>query len=243
MHRSICFAVAVLAAACSTAQSAPPSSPRASQPESEDAVAAVRPAAVEPEEVVLEDDTETEAPGPRPSAQPGQLFVQRFSGTFHKSPLMLEEKVVAWEDDVLVTDWTLDDGGRKAALRVRTRPSEAGAVVSVTRLAGEEERAASIADFEQMLERTAFAADTNEGLIDATEATCLVGGRERTCKKATYKVTIGDAEATLSVLSSDDLPGRDVAGEIVGSDGQVLYRAEIVEATTSAATTATASAD
>jgi hypothetical protein len=200
---------------------------------------------VAPEHVVLEDEpaAETTTVAVQPARQPGDWLVLRFSGGFHKTPLILEEKVVAWEEDVLVTDWTLEEGVTRSTLRVRTRPADANAIVSVSRPVDDAEAPATIADWEAMTGRTAFAADTNEGLIDAAQETCTVAGRVLECRKVVYQVTVGDADATLTVMSSDELPGRDVAGEIVGADGKLIYRAELIEMGRGAEATATAAAD
>ena len=90
-------------------------------------------------------------------------------------------------------------------------------------------RASSIADFEQLIARTTFAPDSNEGYVDRTLGTCLVGPSELDCETKSYRVRIGDREANLDITRSDKLPGRDIGGEITGADGEVIYRAELLE--------------
>ena len=40
---------------------------------------------------------------------------------------------------------------------------------------------------------------------------------------------MGDQEAILSVTKSEAVPGRDLGGEILGPDGSLMYRAELLE--------------
>jgi hypothetical protein len=80
-----------------------------------------------------------------------------------------------------------------------------------------------------MMDRTSLAADVNDGLVKSEKGTCLVGMSELECETKSYKVWIGEREATLSVSHSDKVAGRDVAGDITASDGTLLYHAELVE--------------
>jgi hypothetical protein len=59
--------------------------------------------------------------------------------------------------------------------------------------------------------------------------TCTVGPSELDCEMKNYRVLVGDAPANLSVTQSEQLGGRDVAGEITGEDGTVIYRSELLE--------------
>jgi len=75
-----------------------------------------------------------------------------------------------------------------------------------------------------------YAADVNDGLVSSNDQTCLVGADELDCETKTYKVWVGDAPATLSVVHSNTFADRDVSGEITTDDGKLIYRAELVEA-------------
>ena len=203
------------------------------------------------EDVTLEDDetaettaAETGAAPATPERHAGDVFVQRFSGSWRKAPVLLIERTVAVEDGVATTDWTLEEGKKKQTLRVRTRATDAdaGAVVSVMRVQGEIETPATRADFDALMERTSFAADTNEGLVATEDQTCTVGQRELQCRKVSYSVTVGNDEATLSIVTSPDVVGRDVSGEITTKDGKLVYRAELVEMGSEKPSAATASA-
>jgi hypothetical protein len=154
--------------------------------------------------------------------------VQRFSGSYQAAPLTLTEEVVAQEDGLWVIDYTLEDAQARQKLRVRLDPkSESVVRVSVPGDAGE--KPSTLAAYDKMMERTSLVADENEGLVDSAQGTCLVGLNELDCETKSYKVRIGEHEATLSVSHAGKVAGRDVAGEITASDGTLLYRAELLE--------------
>jgi hypothetical protein len=76
---------------------------------------------------------------------------------------------------------------------------------------------------------TSFAADSNDGKIDSTTDTCLIGTEEHSCESTRYRVKIGERAAKMTVTSSPEVASGDVSGEIVADDGTVVYRGEIVE--------------
>jgi hypothetical protein len=166
----------------------------------------------------------------RPTLAIGDYFVERFSGSFRKTPLTLTEEVIAAEGDLLVIDFKLAETGNPKVQHLRTRYNPATrSVEQVSVISGDREIPAPIATYDRMIERTSFAADSNKGLINSQEQTCLVGGREIACRTSDYQVSVGEREATLSITKSDSVTGRDVAGQIVTGDGNVVYRAELVE--------------
>ena len=162
-----------------------------------------------------------------PTRHVGDFFVHRFSGSFAEDPLTLTEEVAAREDDAWVVDFSLTQNEKVERLRVRFDVTT-GLAVSAARLEGA--RPAKLADYEALLARTVFAADVNDGLVSSNDETCLVGADELDCETKTYKVWIGDAAATLSVVHSNTYADRDVSGEITTADGKLIYRAELVEA-------------
>ncbi len=161
--------------------------------------------------------------------QVGDYYVHRFSGSFREGPLTLVERVVAEKDDVVVVDYTLEDGATEKTLRVKL-DRETERPLSVSEVGDDGETPVPVAAYEAMLEQTVFAPDVNDALLDEHRQTCLVGPKELDCEVKEYRVFVGDDEAKLTVTASDDLPGRDIAGEITGVDGSVIYRAELVEA-------------
>ena len=92
------------------------------------------------------------------------------------------------------------------------------------------EAPAQLSDYEALIARPFYAADVNVGLVAENAQTCLVGSDELDCETKTYKVWVGDAAATLSVVHSATYADRDVSGEITTEDGKLIYRAELVEA-------------
>jgi hypothetical protein len=158
----------------------------------------------------------------------GDFQVHRFSGSYQKSPLTLTEEVVARENGLWVIDYTFEEQSGTTKLRVRFDP-RTDSVRRVSKLDGSQERNVPIATYEKLVERTSFAADSNDGMLSSSRGTCLVGPSELDCETKSYKVAIGDKAAILNVSRSNSVPGGDVAGDIIGSDGAVIYRSELVE--------------
>lgn len=160
----------------------------------------------------------------------GDYYVERFSGSFRATPLTLTEEVVASEDGLFVIDYTLEETANPRIQHLRTRFNpETRRVERVSVMDGDREIPAPLAAYDRLIEKTSFAADSNNGLIGSEKQTCLVGGRELACETRDYKVSVGEREATLSVTTSDAVTGRDVAGQIVADGDKVLYRAELVD--------------
>jgi hypothetical protein len=159
----------------------------------------------------------------------GDFYVHRFSGSYAKSPLTLTEEVVAQEDGLWVVDYTFEQPSGTKKLRVRLDP-KTDAVVRVSKLdaSGNESKVARSV-YERLMERTSFTADANDGMLGSERGTCLVGPSELDCETKSYKVWVGDKQATLNVSHSDSVPGRDVAGDIKSDDGTLIYRSELLE--------------
>lgn len=184
----------------------------------------------EPSRTKLHESDASERADAPASPAVGDYFVERFSGSFRRTPLTLTEEVVAAEGSLFVIDYTLEETGNPRIQHLRTRFNpETRRVEKVSVVAGERELPAPLSAYDRMMERTSFAADSNDGLIASEKQTCLVGGRELDCETKNYKVSVGTSAATLSVTTSDSVTGRDVAGQIVKGDGNVVYRAELVD--------------
>jgi hypothetical protein len=178
------------------------------------------------------------ATGPAAPAQPsasapvrhvGDFFVHRFTGSFSQQPLTLTEEVAAREDSSWVVDFSLTENEKVERLRVRF-DIVSGQAVSAAHYDAGHETPATLGDYEALVARTVYAADVNEGLVSRNEQTCLVGADELDCETKTYKVWVGEAPATLSVVHSSSFADRDVSGEITTDDGKLVYRAELLEA-------------
>jgi hypothetical protein len=158
----------------------------------------------------------------------GDFHVYQYSGTFSKVPITLTEQVVAQEDDhVLVVDFVLEEGDRMSALRVRMKPTEE--IVRVSRITGDGETDATIADYDALMKKTAFVPDSNDEALGTEHTACLIGSEQVDCDVSTYGVTIGKKQAKLSITRSAKVPGRDIGGDVVASDGKILYSAHLVE--------------
>lgn len=168
-----------------------------------------------------------------PAREPGDYVAYRFSGSFRKAPLTLTQRVVAREGSVLVIDMTLSEGGATDALRVRMSdaPETRGEILSAARVDRDGgEKPATLAAYEQLMGRTALAADANEAELGAEALTLDVGGAPLACRKVSYRVRVGKRTATMSTIQSDAFAWGDIGGEITADDGRVLYRAEIIDA-------------
>ncbi len=170
-----------------------------------------------------------DAPAKTASAdQVGDYFVQRFSGSFSKEPMTLTERIVAQKGNLQVIDYTLDAGKKSEHLRVK-RDVDTGRIARVIRYEGDKAIPSDIEAYNAMMDQTVFAADDNVASLGKKAETCLIGKKELDCEKTRYKVLVGDKPATLSVVTSKAVPGRDVAGELSTADGKLLYRAEIID--------------
>ncbi|HTA92237.1 MAG TPA: hypothetical protein VK745_21810 [Polyangiaceae bacterium] len=187
---------------------------------------ATRPAPVEPKPA-LEVAREEQA-APADPRKVGDFYVHRFSGSYEKSPLTLTEEIVAREDGLWVIDYTFEQPSTTTKLRVRLDP-KTDSVIRVSKLDGTSELKVPLATYEKLMDRTSFTADANDGLVASEHNTCVVGPTELDCETKSYKVWVGEKQATLNVSHSDSVPDRDVAGDITGADGTLIYRSELVE--------------
>jgi hypothetical protein len=190
---------------------------------------AVTPAPATPSLVAASAPVVAHVSASAPTRHVGDLFVHRFSGSFASEPLTLTEEVAAEEETAWVVDFSLTQSEKVERLRVRFDVAS-GQAVSAARFDGAHETPAKLTDYEALLARTVYTADVNDGLVSENDQTCLVGADELDCETKTYKVWIGDAPATLSVVHSSTFADRDVSGEITTEDGKLVYRAELIEA-------------
>jgi hypothetical protein len=197
-----------------TAQAKAPEAVASEEKGSEPALAAA-PAAVQP-----------------PGRAPGDFVVHRFSGSFREAPITLTQRIIAREGDLLVIDMTLEEGSAKQALRVRMddSPAKRGEVVSVARLENGREKPAGIELYDEMMAKTVLAADQNEEVLGSEALTVDVGGAPMQAQKTSYRVKLGKLRATLKTVQSDSFAWGDLSGEITTASGDVVYRAELVEA-------------
>ncbi|WP_437574961.1 hypothetical protein [Sorangium sp. So ce887] len=231
MNRPLLFAVltSVLAAGCGAGIG---TNARADRPQG----ASAKAAAQAQREVPQRAKGSTEASGPvadeaAPARAPGDYVAYRFSGSFRKTPLLLTQRVVAREGDVLVVDVTLEDGKETEALRVRMSdaPSRRGEILSAAWVDDGAERPATLSVYDAMMAKTALAADENEEVLGSEAVNVEVGGASIACQKTSFRVRIGRTKATMRTLQSDDFAWGDVGGEITSEDGRVLYRAELID--------------
>jgi hypothetical protein len=173
-------------------------------------------------------DVAEEATPAAPLPEVGDFTVQRYSGSFRKNPVTVTEEVIAREGDLMIVDHTVEDG--RETRRFRTRVDlKSKRVVAASKLENGSEVEMTLLAYEALAAGMVFAADTNEERLGAENTTCLVGGKQLDCEVTSYRVTVGGKPAKLSISTSKAISDRDVAGEIQSEDGNVIYRAEIVE--------------
>lgn len=163
--------------------------------------------------------------------QPGDYVVYRFSGSYRDEPVTLTQRVVERSSERIIVDVTVDEGGEQQRLRLRIKDAggHLGELISVARLEGNVQQPFGTAAYEKLMNELVLAADENEELLGSTSVTIDVGGGEIACTKTSYRVRVGAHEAVMATLSSDGFPWGHVGGEIVTLDGNVLYKAEIIQ--------------
>lgn len=175
---------------------------------------------------------------PAPWRVPGDYVVHRFSGAYRDAPVTLTQRVVAREGDALVVDLTFEERGKKDRLRVRMNDAAGarGEVLAVSRIddAGVEHPAGATAEtalgvYEKMMARTTLLADENEATLESEDVTVEVGGKPLAARSTSYKIRVGDKQAVLRSIESDEFIWGDVRAEIVAQGGVLLYKAEVVE--------------
>lgn len=166
----------------------------------------------------------------------GDYVVHRFSGSFRKRSLLLAERVVSVEGPIIIIDFMLaEERGTKVEpgmhLRVKfdRTPGARREVAEVIRVVGERKEPGTLEDYEKLMAETIVVPDRNDDIIGSEIVKATVGDQSIDAKKTSYKVTLGKRQATLSTLSSDAFAWGDVGGEIRGTDGRIIYRAEVVE--------------
>ncbi len=157
----------------------------------------------------------------------GDFFVHMISGSFRKQPALLTERVVAHENDAWIIEYTLEDS--TGSRGIRTWLDENGEIARVTRVSGGAEENGTLADYDALMAATSVVPDENDGLAATTRGTCTVGPAELDCETKSYRVRLGDKEASLGITASAALPGRDLAGEITAADGTVIFRSELLQ--------------
>ena len=163
----------------------------------------------------------------------GDFVVYRFTGSFHKTPVTLTEKVIARQGEVFTLDVTYDDGKTKESIRAHMKgesPARAE-VVSVARLVRGIEQPASAALFDEIFTRVALVADQNEAQLGTESVKVEIAGHGAVaCERATYRVKVGKDTATMRTLGSPSFVWGDVGAEITAASGKLIYKAEVVDA-------------
>ena len=158
----------------------------------------------------------------------GDFAVHMISGSFRKNPALLTERVIGDEYGKWILEYTLEDTDGASTLRVWI-DQDSDQIEKVSRIVDGAEKPATIADYDALMASASVVPDTNEGLVVSSTGTCTLGPTELDCETKSYKVWLGEREASLGVTQSASVPGIDLSGEITAADGSVIYRSELVE--------------
>lgn len=157
----------------------------------------------------------------------GDFHVYQYGGSFMKQPVTLTEQVIAREGDVLTVDFVLEEGSAMSGLRVKMKPDDE--ILSVARITAEGEVPGTRDDYDALMAKTQVVPDSNDQTLASDHTSCMIGDQSVDCDVTSYKVTVGGKQATLTVTTSPNLPGRDLGGQLVTDDGKVLYTARLME--------------
>ncbi len=158
---------------------------------------------------------------------PGSYVVYRLSGSYRDGPVTITQRLVAQSEDRTVIDVTIDESGNQQRLRLRL--TLGGEIVSVARLEGEVQRPYGVIAYEQLMAGLMLAADENQGMLGSTGVTVNVNGAELAATKTSYNVRVGAHQAVMSTYAVENFPWGHIGGEIATLDGQVLYKAEVID--------------
>jgi len=158
----------------------------------------------------------------------GDFAVHMISGSFRKNPALLTERVIGEEYGAWVLEYRLEDSEGSTSLRV-WMDQDTDQIKRVERLIDGTQKPGTVADYDALMASASVVPDTNDGLVANSSGTCMLGPAELDCETKSYKVMLGNREASLGVTQSAAVPGIDLAGEITAADGSVIYRSELVE--------------
>jgi hypothetical protein len=161
----------------------------------------------------------------------GDYVVYRFTGSFRDRAATLTQRVLSRTGDNVLVAMTLDDGHTTETIEATVADGAAnrGEVLAVTRLEGERRVEGSLEDYDALLAKVTLAADQNEALLGTETRSVEISGTSIPCRTVTFRVKVGKREAVLETTESDTFAWGDVRGELRTPQGQLLYRAEVVE--------------
>jgi hypothetical protein len=91
------------------------------------------------------------------------------------------------------------------------------------------QRPFGVAAYEQLMNGIILSADDNSGLVSSSETVVDIAGMPLAVTESSYRVRVGAHQALMKTMSAEDFAWGDVGGEIRTLDGQLLYKAEIIE--------------
>lgn len=178
----------------------------------------------------LDDDNPYIAKASQDARKVGDFVTTHFvAGT--KTSVTTQQRVLARDGGASIVEVVIKDGARTQTFRLRTAAGTAGEqVLDVTRVENGIEHASSLAAYEAAMQKTVPNVERNDGVLDTEPVTIEVAGRKVEAMRTTYKVVYNGKAATMSVLHADGFAWGDLGGDIVSTDGKVLYSTHIIDA-------------
>ncbi len=161
--------------------------------------------------------------------KPGDFVVFRISGSFREGVAYVSERVVEREGAIVVIDYTLHEPNRvPETLRV-SFDAVSSEVFDVAMVTKGGLRPAPAGAYERLRAKTVLSANQNEGLLFVEPLSISVLGNPIAAERASWLVSIGTDKATLRVTDSEAFAWGALEGEIRTMDGDLVYRAELIE--------------
>jgi hypothetical protein len=199
----------------------------------------MQPVAAEGELLPSEPAAASAAPAPIPdyaegTATPrslGDFATYRFSGSYRATPVTVSYRVIDRDYESLVLDVTVESDGAPERFRLSMSDGTAGAseILSVARLIDDAEQPIAIAEYEALMQQTVAPIEHNDEQLDTTDHELRIGDQTVPCTQASYRVIAAGEQATMTVFESASFAWGDLGGEITSADGEVLYKAEIID--------------
>jgi hypothetical protein len=164
--------------------------------------------------------------------QLGDFATYRFSGSYRETPVTVSYRVVDQDYESLLLDVTVESDGTPERFRLSVSDGTAGAseILSAARLLDGAEQPIPVAEYEALMQQTVAPIEHNEEQLEAQDHELRIGDQPVACTRASYRVIVAGEPATMTVFESASFAWGDLGGEITSADGELLYKAEIVDA-------------
>ena len=160
--------------------------------------------------------------------RPGDFVVHRFSGSYRSAPVEVSQRVLSRSGETVTIALSIE-GGASFELEVDDSPARRGELRSVLSTIDGAVEPMAISDFEAIMAGLVLVADENDGLVEQTPVTMTVGDKTMAAIQSTYQVRVGEVAGVMHTFAADGFGWGDLGGQILGADGEVLYKAEVLQ--------------